>query len=688
MASIFRLRHGGDEREFVGIDLRLSSADRREFARLAAEGSFFELASPGDVPGRYATMISQAAIRHFRITAPVFLDGPDDPRLEELMTELAHVAAFVDREGRLRVAHRDISIGFPAGTREDDRAGILEQFRLRRVEARSYRRNRWIARDPSRTHTGEKLFDLANALVDVDGVSFATPRFVSEYRREALPTSYASAQWYFEHIGLDAAWALTQGKASVVVASLDDGVEISHPSFFGQISKHPDPATPADLYGRDFFVNPGDSGHFDPRPKAFESPYHVSSQNDIHGTACAGLVCANGAKAGIIGAAPGCKLLPVKIFEGSSMADDARIADAIEYASDFADVLSCSWTGAWDADVESALEEAGTKRGGKGVPVFCAAGNYGSSNGQTEVKYPAAYPTTIAVGACSHLSKHAWYSNEGPEVDLVAPSSGDSQGAFTTDIALMEIAGTQMGYNPGVGYLGGADGALYSDFGGTSAATPIAAAVGALCLSANGALTRDQLRQILIDTADKIDTGYDAQGHSDKLGYGRVNAGKAVAEALKTALTPVGAWPAIIRGLKLNLARGRSKMAALFRIRQSTDQYIERLVKLIPAEVVGAYMVGKSIAPTEAYPEWALVCLILTFVLRALMSLESGRNSLRQRVQWGAVIVATLSFLIWVSVLGDGIGWGERVLSVEVWQAQLAMLIWTPLVPYFVRGDP
>jgi hypothetical protein len=42
-----------------------------------------------------------------------------------------------------------------------------------------------------------------------------------------------------------------------------------------------------------------------------------------------------------------------------------------------------------------------------------------------------------------------------------------------------------------------------------------------------------ELNSLLEATADKIGGRFDANGHSDELGFGRVNAGKAVAEARK-----------------------------------------------------------------------------------------------------------------------------------------------------------
>jgi hypothetical protein len=89
------------------------------------------------------------------------------------------------------------------------------------------------------------------------------------------------------------------------------------------------------------------------------------------------------------------------------------------------------------------------------------------------------------------------------------------------------------GYNaagvadPGVDSL--ADTNYTSTFGGTSAATPLAAGIGLLLLSRNPELTSTDIRNILENTAEKIGgnnglTAYDANGFNQYYGFGRANA--------------------------------------------------------------------------------------------------------------------------------------------------------------------
>ncbi len=137
---------------------------------------------------------------------------------------------------------------------------------------------------------------------------------------------------------------------------------------------------------------------------------------------------------------------------------------------------------------------------------------------QTGLAYPAAFPQAIAVGASTNFDCRAAYSQFGPELDLVVPSSG---GGLTDAIVTTDRTGSA-GYAPGD---------YFSDFGGTSSSAPLTAGVAGLVLSRNPGLTATRVRRILETSADKVSPGlaaYDAHGHSDRYGYGRIDAQRAV----------------------------------------------------------------------------------------------------------------------------------------------------------------
>jgi subtilisin family serine protease len=441
-------------------------------------------------------------------------------------------AAFRERRtGLLRTVYRELVMRFEPGTAERVQRAILKKHGLIARRRNPYVPDQLVAVDPARKRWGADLVEIANRCADLDEVVFATPNFVSEYRRQALP-GIPATQWHLNNLGkvpgqkkgedVDArdAWKISAGKRSIVVAVLDDGVDIEHPNLKGRIWTNPDPKA-KDRVGRDFFLPDDHPDHYNPRPKKFRAPFDQMTGNDIHGTPCAGVVAAAGHDA--LGIAFKCRVLAVKIFHGDDLAADERVADAIRYAAQHADILSCSWSGGASPDIELALQDAGRiGRKGRGAAVFCAAGNEDGD----PVGFPASDPQAIAVGASTDTGRLASYSNVGPELDCVAPSSGGKLGIYTTDVSY-----PGRGFNLGKADAGGTDGRHTNDFGGTSSATPLAAGVGALVLSVNAKLDREAVRGILRQTADKIGSGYDSKGHSNKFGYGRVNAARAAAAA-------------------------------------------------------------------------------------------------------------------------------------------------------------
>jgi subtilisin family serine protease len=133
------------------------------------------------------------------------------------------------------------------------------------------------------------------------------------------------------------------------------------------------------------------------------------------------------------------------------------------------------------------------------------------------LSFPASFGPTIAVGASSELDCRDAYSRFGPPLDLVAPSGGGlAPGIVTTDRT---------------GKAGYAPGSYYPYFGGTSSTSPLTAGVAGLILSRNPGLTEQQVEQILEGSADKVEPDlaqYDSNGHSDRYGFGRLDAEQAL----------------------------------------------------------------------------------------------------------------------------------------------------------------
>ena len=409
--------------------------------------------------------------------------------------------------GLIHVIYREVTIRFKHGTSQKTRKNILKKRNLKMRAVNPFVEDQVNAYQPERKYSGEKLLEISNDISEMEEVVFAAPNFVSQFNRQA-PPSIRSEEWHLrngggggatagEDVDIRAAWNITTGRRSIVVAVLDDGVDIEHPNLRTRIWRNPDTQS-SNRFGRDFFLRDDHPDHFNPRPKLFRDPFDQMTGNDIHGTPCAGVIAGAGINNGSVGAAPRCRVLAVKVFHADDLAPVDRVADAIRFAAGIADILSCSWSGGSHANIQLALADAGQiGRQGKGSAVFCAAGNdFGSPVG-----FPARDVNAIAVGASTDRAKLADYSNIGPEIAFVAPSSGGTRGIFTTD-----VSNANRGFNVGRADRGGADGLHTNSFGGTSSATPLAAGVAALVLSVNPSLTRTDLRDAGIYLADLMST--------------------------------------------------------------------------------------------------------------------------------------------------------------------------------------
>jgi len=357
-------------------------------------------------------------------------------------------------------------------------------------------------------------------------VKWAAPNvaFQPELRGPRLPNDpYFWGQWHLMNAGQSGgmpaadisaveAWEITVGDPSVVVAVVDSGVDFSHPDLAALL-----------VDGYDFC---------DDDPCADATREYA---DEAHGTACAGLIAAQGDNAtGVTGVAWNCRIMPIRIFGGSHVyITEADVATALRWAANHgADVLSNSWGVELVATaVQSALaditEPGGMGREGKGCVVLWAAGNSGDAIPSRD---PAAYPEVIAVGATDHSDRLWSYSSYGPELDLVAPSGGPMDAPGQSDLWTTDLTG-ETGWDAYNYHLDlSVD---YTDrMGGTSGACPIAAGAAALVLSVAPDLTGDQVRQILQTSA--VDLG--AAGYDPYYGYGRIDAREALEAALAQQL--------------------------------------------------------------------------------------------------------------------------------------------------------
>jgi subtilisin family serine protease len=425
------------------------------------------------------------------------------------------VPVYKEPQSGLRmIATDEITVRFKSDVSEEAINKLNKKTGVEIIKKDQFAPNQYTlkVKDPKET------LAIANKYHESKLTEFAEPNFFSEIKKASIPYF---EQWHLLNTGQNNGLVGEDVKAedawNFTVAVIDDGSSTEHPDLKPNIWTNPD-STQRDVHGWNFFDDTDN-----PNPQKFTPPYYILEGNDNHGTPCAGVVAATGdGELGVVGIAPKCKILPVKIFMGDELPQIDAVAKAIRYAGQKADILSNSWCCPTSNDIAYAIKDVvNTGRGGKGCPVFVASGN----GSKSKIEFPSNVPEAIAVGASTNKGEIAAYSNYGTGLSFVAPSSGGTKGIYTTDVSI-----PGRGFNVGDVGKGDADGLYTNSFGGTSSATPLAAGVAALILSLNPDLKWDQVRKYMCDTTDKIDPkhGKYVNGYSDFYGYGRINAYKAL----------------------------------------------------------------------------------------------------------------------------------------------------------------
>jgi len=314
--------------------------------------------------------------------------------------------------------------------------------------------------------------ELMSRLFALDSVLWVES--VAEYRTANFSDDpYGSFQWNLSTIGIPELWATVDG-SDVVVAVVDTGVST------GVDGVH------ELLQGYDFIDD--DDEPLDPNG---------------HGTHVAGTIAQNTNNGvGVAGVAPGATILPVRVLDEEGIGTSVGLASGIIWAVDQgADVVNMSLSSNAPSTV---VEEACAYAEEAGVLVVAASGNDGN---ESFVSYPAAYETTLAVGATDLQDELAYYSNQGPVLDLVAPGgdlTADRNGDLFPDGILQEtVFSGQWGYIM---------------MAGTSMATPHVSGIAAL-LIADGLSDPLDLRTALTSTAQDLGT----PGKDDAYGHGLVD---------------------------------------------------------------------------------------------------------------------------------------------------------------------
>ncbi len=289
--------------------------------------------------------------------------------------------------------------------------------------------------------------------------------------------------WWIEGYGFDQTKLDGSG---VTIAVIDTGIDSSHPDLVGTV-----------IDGVDFSsvgVPKGTSG--------------VGS-SAFHGTMVASLIAGQGSdESGVIGIAPGAKLLSISIGLGVPGSDtDAQIAQAVRWAVDNdADIINLSltrnsqtWPKSWDEAFSYAFEND--------VIVVAAAGNRTDKSSRPSA--PATIPGVVSVGGVTKEKEPAEASTAGLGVAISAPAE-DLLGSY-----------------PGEGYR---------VWDGSSAAAPIVSGLLALMSQADpNASANDLIERLIVSATDLGEPGFDAN-----YGHGLINPAAAIKSKAGSEENPLG----------------------------------------------------------------------------------------------------------------------------------------------------
>ncbi|GAB7045011.1 S8 family serine peptidase [Catenuloplanes indicus] len=383
--------------------------------------------------------------------------------------------------GELTVQFRD---GISDAAAEEVIAGLGS-----RIVVRQRTRGYYTLRVPD----GQELFATIRAFADRPEVAFAEPSEAGFDDALHIPADADfGLLWGMRNtgqtvngvagtsgidIGATVAWDVLRGDPDVIVTVIDTGADLDHPDLAANVL-----ARGAEDW--DF------ADAADPSP----------DDTDVHGTHVAGTAAGVEDAGGVVGVAPRCRIMPLRIDLTAGM--NQNRADAINYvvaqAGAFPDrryVINCSWRTSGDhAGVRTAIQNAA----GSNVVVVFAAGN---ANANTDVtpQYPGVYPEVISVAALDQDGARATFSNFGSTVDVAAP---------------------------GVNIWSSMPDDTHGFLDGTSMAAPHVAGLAALVWSAVPELSSDEVRTVVEDTCDSVDALN--PGFAGQLGRGRINAGRAV----------------------------------------------------------------------------------------------------------------------------------------------------------------
>ncbi len=282
-------------------------------------------------------------------------------------------------------------------------------------------------------------------------------------------------------------------KSTAAVAAKYTGKNIGVAVIDTGVARHPDLVRPVDriIAFKDFV-------------QGRKEPY----DDNGHGTHVAGCIAGNGysSEGKYAGIAPQANIVAIKTLNHEGSGDTSDVIAAIQWALDNKPrynikVLNLSLGSAPKSLSYSPIDKAVEAAWDKGMTVICAAGNEGPK--KYTISSPGICPDVITVGA---LDDRGTVS---PKDDIIAGFS--SRGPTKRWVPKPDIIA------PGVDIISlsadtNGERNLYKSLSGTSMATPIVSGCAALIHEMFPTYTNEQVKELMLSTADELNYPEYAQG--------------------------------------------------------------------------------------------------------------------------------------------------------------------------------